>query len=434
VTLNDGTKMSIVKTSNSALDIRIIQEALQEAVKADFRLKALKHPVLVLDIEDKRVLLGSTKEIVGMIQYDYSLKNNLETIVGNIIGDKYVHIELQPAENELKDFKNNIDKISIEKKKNEEILAEIQAQKNTGHCALIPFPLKENKVRSELTIERHALFAANTFKGDFRKYERKVRNPHTGEHFLLRVEIGDSDGGGRGVLKQRHQEAFYKLSQIWSEQEYRIEEDKRSAFGSIELSVYDLVHRLKGDDSGQNYKKALQLLKEMSSIRVNIKRINIDEDTCDIQDFSLLSYEWHARSFSEKTLRPRSDGESMVHIRFSDFITDNFLRKNVKSLMLSPYFSLKDKAGKGIAQLIYTMLDYELASKNSFHISLANLSNRLGLTHYKYKSDRKRKLDPIVRLLGGKIILDGEYKIQAHLEEAEDKRDWILLAKKIALS
>lgn len=423
--------MSPLESAPKTKSYDCLQKDLNEQVKADSTLTAINRPLLILGIDEQKALLGSTKEIVGKIQYDFLLKHKLELILGRLLENKYIRVDLQIADNEIKNFNKQNEKISSEKKINEGVLADVQAQKDDGRCALIPFPVKENKVRSELTIERHALFAANTFKEDFRRYERKIRNPHTGEQFLFRIEIGDSEDRGRGVLKQKHQEAFYKLSQIWAEQEYKVEQDRRSAFGSIELSVYDLVHRLKGNDSGQNYKKVLQLLKEMSSIRINIKRLNLKEDTCDIQDFTILSYEWHARSFSENTLRPRSDGESLVHIRFSDFITDNFLRKNVKSLMLSPYFSLKDKAGKGIAQLIYTMLDYELASKNVFHITLTNLSNRLGLTQYKYKSDRKRKLEPVIKQVNGKIILDAEYIIHADLEETEDKRDWILVAKRL---
>jgi hypothetical protein len=413
--------------------IHELEDKILERIGLDYRLKEIKKPFAVLKLDRSDVLLGSTKEIVGKVDYNYSFKNALQEVVGSLIGNTYVKVEVKVAEAEFQALKKRLDGKIAKQKKEAEILAGIDAQRKEGKCNLIPFPLKENKVRSELTIERHAIFAANTFKGDFRTYERRIKNPVSGEEFILRVEIGDNTGCVRaGVLMQKHQEAFYKLSQIWSEQRYQIiENEKRILFGSIELSIYDLVQRLRGDDGGQKYKKVLQLLKEMAAIRVNIKTINIKEGTYDVQDFSLLSYEWQAKNFNEKILRPTSDGESRVYIRFSDFVTDNFLRKNVKSLMLNPYFSLKDKGRKGVAQLLYTMLDYELASKDKFHISLLKLGERLGLSHYRFKSKRKEKINGSISMVNGSPILDGNYKINAYIVDAEDKKDWILVARKV---
>ena len=76
------------------------------------------------------------------------------------------------------------------------------------------------------------------------------------------------------------------------------------------------------------------------------------------------------------------------------------------------------------------MLDYELSSKDKFNISLTNLSNRLGLAQYRYKSDRKRKLESAVKSLNGHKILDNKYEIKAYLEESEDGEDWVFVARR----
>jgi len=430
--MNTVKNFSESKRALSELEDRII-----EKISADYRLKEINKPFVVLELDKSRVVLGSTKEIVGKVDYNYGFKRILEEVIGTLIGNSFVKIELKIAEAEFQALKKRIHNNIAAQKKEAAVLEDIDAQLKEGRCNLIPFPFKENKVRSELTIERHAIFAANTFKGDLRTYERKIKNPLSGEEFILRIEIGDRTGKikGMGVLKQKHQEAFYKLAQIWSDSEYKLEQEERPfIYGYLELSVYDLVQKLRGDDAGNNYQKVLQLLNEMSSIRINIKKLDTKNGSCDIQDFSILSYDWRAKNFNQKTLRPNSNGESKVRIRFSDFITDNFLRKNVKSLMLNPYFSLKDQGRKGVAQLLYTMLDYELASKEMFHISLINLCSRIGLAQYKYKSDRKRKLESLVTLLNGKPILDGKYEIISYLEEAEDRRDWVFTARRKAIS
>ena len=427
--MNTVKNFSESKRALSELEDRII-----EKISADYRLKEINKPFVVLELDKSRVVLGSTKEIVGKVDYNYAFKRILEEIIGALIGNAFVKIELKIAEAEFQALKKRIHNNIAAQKKEAAVLEDIDAQRKEGKCNLIPFPFKENKVRSELTIERHALFAANTFKDDFRVYERKIKNSHTGDELILRIEIGDRTGLVRGVLKQKHQEAFYKLAQIWSEQEYKVEEDKQSLFGSIELSVYELVQKLKKDDAGQNYQKALQLLREMAAIRVNIKKIDIKKDTCDIQDFTILSYEWQAKQFSEKTLRPKAEGDSRVHIRFSDFITDNFLRKNVKSLMMTPYLSLKDKGRKGVAQLLYTMLDYELSSKDKFHISLLKLSERLGISYYRFKSKRREKIESSINMVNDAIILDGKYMINTYIVDAEDKKDWVLVARRVSIS
>lgn len=429
--------MNLNKTSREVIfkNYQELEDKIFNKISLDYRFKDILYAFAVLEKDENKILLGSNSEICGKVNYNFNLKYTLENIIVSILGQECIKLELKIDENAFLAVNKRLKEKIAKEKEDKSSLIEIEAQKNAGKCHLIPFPISENKVRSELTIERHALFAANTFKGDFRIYERNIKDHQTGKSFILRVEVGDRTSQVRGVLKQKHQEAFYKLSQLWEQQEYQlVEEDKSFLFGSIELSVYDLVQRLRGDDAGQNYKKVFQLLKEMASIRVNIKKINIEDDTYDVQDFSLLSYEWHAKQFSEKTLRPKSDGESKVNIRFSNFVTDNFLKKNVKSLMLDPYFSLKDKGGKGLAQLLYTMLDYELSSKDKFHISLKNLGERLGLTKYKYKSDRKRQLNVAVLLVNGKTILSGKYEINTNLIDSEDKKDWVLVVRRVSKS
>ncbi len=403
------------------LEIKIFEKIL-----LDYRFKGILYPFAVIEKNENIVVLGSNKEVVGKVSYNYSLESALRELVGSIVGDDYIKIELKIAEAEFLSVKKRIEKNFVKQKEDEKNLANIEEQKIEGRCNLIPFPIKENKVRSDLTIERHAIFASNTFKGDFRSYERKFKDRQTEQNIILRVEVGDRQIKGLGVLKQKHQEAFYKLLQLWASQKYQLESEASSAFGTIEISAYELVQKLRGEDAGKAYKSAFQTIKEMSNIRVNIEKFFVDDDVSDIDNFTLIYYE----SFTRKAHKSFSIDEMKVQIRFSKFVTDNFLKKNVKSLMLDPYFSLKDKGRKGVAQLLYTMLDYELSSKDKFNISLTNLSNRLGLAQYRYKSDRKRKLESAVKSLNGHKILDNKYEIKAYLEESEDGEDWVFVARR----
>lgn len=405
-----------------------LEDKIFEKIALDYRLKDVLHPFAVLEKTEGRVLLGSTKEIAAKVNYNYLTECALRELVGAIVNDKHIEVKIKAAENEAEAVKRRIDERLNRQKEDKVALAEMEVQINEGRCNLIPFPKKDNKTRSDLVVERHSLFAANTFKGDFRSHERKIKDLETGETLTLRVEIGDQTGQVRGILKQKHQEAFYKLSQVWSRQNYQIDEDeKKNIKGSMSLSVYDLVQLLRGNDGGRNYKDVFRLLNEMATIRINIKKINKDGN-CDVQNFTLLSYSWYAKGFNETTLRPNDRGESNVNICFSEFVTNQFLKKNIKSIMLDPYLSLKDQARTGLTQLLYTMLDYELSSKDDFHISLINLCSRLGLSTYEYKSARKRVFNISIKQLHGQPIINGRYKIDCNLAEAEDEKDWVLVA------
>ncbi len=410
------------KKDFSDLEIKIFEKVL-----IDHRFRGFSHPFAVLEKNADIVVLGSNKDMVGKVSYNYTLESALQEIVGSIVGDPYIKLKLKIDEDEFLLAKKRIDKKLAKKKEEEQSSADIEEQKAEGKCNLIPFPIRENKVRSDLSVERHAIFAANTFKGDFRTYERKFKDRQTEQNIILRVEVGDRDGQVRGVLKQKHQEAFYKLLQLWASQKYQIESEDTSVFGTFEISAYELVQKLRGEDAGKAYKSAFQAIKEMSNIRVNIEKFCVEENESDIDNFTLLSYEWFARKINKGF----SLNEAKVQIRFSKFVTDNFLKKNVKSLMLDPYFALKDKGRKGVAQLLYTMLDYELSTKEKFNISLLNLCNRLGLANYNFKSKRKEKLKTSINMLNGALILDGSFKINAYLAESEDKSDFILTVRKV---
>ena len=315
---------------------------------------------------------------------------------------------------------------SIAADKRIEASKEVGAQKKAGMCNIVPFPVSEpnKKIRTELTIERHALFASNTFKGDFRLYEHEMLDLETGAPLTIRVEVGDPKGRVRGVLKQKHQETLYKLFEIWGDEGYKIFEYDGETFGTLTCTVYELVKRLRADDAAHHYDTVFGLLSEMAAIRVRIKKIAQEKGIGNTKDFSLLSFEWQAKDFDETTMRPKEDKESSkVCIRFSSFITESFLRKQIKQLMLKPYLDLKDRGRKGVAQLLYTMLDYELASKDEYHISLSKLADRLGATKYKFKSDQKRTIEPSLKSLNGTIILDGKYKLQITLRESNKKDD-----------
>jgi hypothetical protein len=426
----NGTNMKITQpsseclTETSKIDPETLEQAIFVALMGNQQFNGLPLPCAVLSVRDDMVELGVSNKfhdaIVGNY-CNYLAQREFDALMSKLLGNRRYRVV-------------RAEEASIAADKRIEASKEVGAQKKAGMCNIVPFPVSEpnKKIRTELTIERHALFASNTFKGDFRLYEHEMLDLETGAPLTIRVEVGDPKGRVRGVLKQKHQETLYKLFEIWGDEGYKIFEYDGETFGTLTCTVYELVKRLRADDAAHHYDTVFGLLSEMAAIRVRIKKIAQEKGIGNTKDFSLLSFEWQAKDFDETTMRPKEDKESSkVCIRFSSFITESFLRKQIKQLMLKPYLDLKDRGRKGVAQLLYTMLDYELASKDEYHISLSKLADRLGATKYKFKSDQKRTIEPSLKSLNGTIILDGKYKLQITLRESNKKDDFVLDAKRV---
>lgn len=407
----------------------LIEISLFDKLKTLSAFKDLHLPYAVISVSDTEVTLGVPKEARADITNNFLVRSALEDALKDITGTALV-VRTAVAEQEWREARARIDLHTKKQEKKERTEAEVTRQIEAGKCNLIPFPDLESKIRTDLNIERHSIFASNTFQGDLRIIEREY-DTRSGDKVTSRVRVGDADGVVKGVLKQKHQEAFYKLLEEWAKQGYPVIKDGDECHASIHLSAYELVKIITGDDCGRHYREVLILMKEMASIRVNIKNHYEKADYAETEDFSLLSYRWKSKQFNEKTLLPHPSGDSVVKILLSPSVTTNFLKKRIKPLMLKPYLKLKDSKA-GLGQLLYSMLDYELSRKPTHHITLVLLSKRLGLTEYKHKSQRKRRIEPSVTALKGIELLDSKYSLKTGLVESKDKTDWVLVSERVS--
>jgi hypothetical protein len=314
--------------------------------------------------------------------------------------------------------------------------AEVSAVVESGRCSnLIPFPrLPSLPVRVELTLEQLPLFVVNAYKGESRTLTLTL-TLEDGETVEQTFSVGAVSEGGRsyGVLKQTHQEAFYRLLHVWGERGYPLNGD---GLGVLELTAYDLVVMLRGNDAEHHYRRAKELVNELASIPVSMRNVRTRRGVCNEEDFRLIHLDtWSERKVDTKTRRPKEGGHSKVRILFSRFVTDGFLRGHVKALMLGAYDSLgADNTGRRaeVARLLYPILDRELATKQKYHCRLTTLAERLGLVPQRYKSDRARPFAQAVRLLDGKPILGERHSMRVTLRESADGEDYVLEATRAA--
>jgi len=311
---------------------------------------------------------------------------------------------------------------------------ELLKQQREGRCNLIPLPqVATQPFRAELVLESHPLFVVNAFKGDHFTYERTVYHPDSREPIVQSVRIGKLDASDKksyGVLKQSHQQVFYKLLKLWGEQGYPLD----GSYGVVSTTVYDLVKALRGDDAAHHYQRVRRLLHELASIPICYENAYTWQGLQDLEEFRLVGdIRWVVRKLDKQTLRPRPGGTSKVEILISKTVTEGFLNKHVKQLLWQPYSSLGSE-GSGrraeLARLLYPLLDHELANKDTYHVALTSLARRFGMVPQRYRSDRRRPFVQAIRPLNGKEILGSRYKLDVKLVDSKDGEDYVLIARR----
>lgn len=312
---------------------------------------------------------------------------------------------------------------------------EVAEQKADGRANVIPMPrVATQPFRTELTVERHALFVSNGFKGDFWRYERTVTHPESDEPVIQRVTVGkihDKDRP-RGVLTQAHQEVLYTVLKLWDEQGYKLSSIGQ---GIIELFPHELVMKLRGSDSAKDYERVRRLLRDLHSIPITIENGYTWQGVRDLEEFTLLGeVHWQLRKVDSVTHRPRTSGKSLVRIFLSSVLTESFLRKNIKPLLYGPYQELgigKHGRRAEVARLLYPLLDHELATKDAYHVRLAALAERFGLAENNFRSQRREQFACAVQSLNGKPILSEKFQLSVKLQDSEDGRDYVLVARRV---
>lgn len=253
----------------------------------------------------------------------------------------------------------------------------------------------------------------------------------SGDVVTRKLTVGktNKDDEPRGVLKQIHQDVFYRLMQLWGKLGYKLGTIEGKTYGLLTITPYQLVTAIRGNRSEREYRRVQNLLQDLVSIPVVLETEYLSRKENDRLQFTLLNgVEWKELAIDKETHRPKPGGKSEVTILFSSMVTEGFLDKHYKTLLGAPYRSLGSKGE--LARLLYPYLDAQLATKDHFHIKLQSLEERFGLTQHSKLSYRKRQFENAVKSLNGKMIKSEEYALRVHLRESSEEDDYILVAKR----
>ncbi|TAJ75195.1 MAG: hypothetical protein EPO42_14220 [Gallionellaceae bacterium] len=328
--------------------------------------------------------------------------------------------------------------------------ADLKEQRDMERCKLIPLPkIATHPFRSEITTEQANLFLANSYKGDWFTYEKTVKHPESDEQVIRRRTIGkvnDTDRP-RGVLRQVHGDIWRRLLEIWGEQREHERcyglgvTPKGLQLGHISMSAYELVRRLRGgSNSAADYKRVQVLLHDLSSIPIVLENVYTWQGYVDRVTFTLLNgVTWTERKIDKKTGRPKpGQEESKVSLFFSEFVTEGFLRKHVKTVLGEPGKKLRGTGTKAeLASLLYWHVNTQLATKDEYNARFQGLAEQFGMTRYRTKSERIRKFTPALRAVNGARMLasdEREFFIHMSVRLSADGDDHVIMARRIPQS
>jgi hypothetical protein len=312
---------------------------------------------------------------------------------------------------------------------------ERQLQLELGRLNLVPLPrLFTRPFRTELTVEQNSLFVSNNYKGDDFVREEEVLQPESGEVMIRRMMVGFvAKEGGHGVLRQSHQDVFYKVLEMWGQQGYKLAKGANGkVYGSLDIVARDLVEAVFASANVRSYERTQKLLHELQTVPIVLENVYTWQGQLDRETFKLLSeVRWSERRLSKQG-ESQSGSSSTLSILLSSFVTEGFLARHIKVLLGKPYDSLQEGPGRRSenARLLYPLLDRELGSKPRYEISLDAVAKRYGLARSEFRSKRKERFEPAAKILDGQLIQEGAFVMRVALELSADGSDYVLVARR----
>jgi hypothetical protein len=277
-------------------------------------------------------------------------------------------------------------------------------------------------VRSELNLEKNAIFTVSTY----RKKSREVVIKETGSGGKVAertIVVGrTAEGVETGVLTTNHFRIYLALIELW-------EKAGKPINDPVHFTVYKIIKRLDLRDDGRTYagiKRSLYGLRQIPVEFVDSFFAPDEGDFRSLRPFTVLSYlDIYERKKIGKRQRTRGYGE----FQFDRHILASLINNYTHPLRLDVISSFKKH--KDLSILIYTFIDRNLAFKDRFEIGLENLFKTLDLSqrHVKYPSDRKRVVDPVLEQLRGKQLSTGVLSY-AQILKTTDGRDYKLACRK----
>lgn len=285
-----------------------------------------------------------------------------------------------------------------------------------------PVPkIKETIVRSELNLEKNAVFAVSTYSKRSKEITLKEQSSY-GE-IEKKIIIGKMpDGTETGVLTVHHFKLYLVLIELWEKAGKPVNE-------TIHFTSYQVIKRLGMVDNGQSYERIRKWLQELRVIPITFLQSFYEPKSGHYRDLSYITILNYLRIFERNKTGGIEQTRGYGEFQFDRYILQNLLNNYVHPLRLDVITSFKHH--KDLSILLYAYIDRNLAFQDKYEIGLEKLFNHLDLSqnHIKYPSGRKRVIDPVLTELKGKQLSTG-ILIYCAVESTKDGTDYKLVCRK----
>lgn len=285
-------------------------------------------------------------------------------------------------------------------------------------------PTEKRIVRPELNLEQWPLFIPSQARG--RAFEvRTIEHTETRPNGDTVTDSVTVDFCSLGTLTAKDQRVLYALFQNWTE--------KGCPLTYCYYSAYKLSQLLKQQEGKATQKAILESLRRLHAVTITFKRCFHNAETSEVYEdeepihiLSELKIRVRKRLKNGKYEPIKSEGYIAFHPRILKNLIKNYTRRVLFDVVLS--------LTSDTAQLLYGLVDRQLATKETYTKATAALFQELGLQgkDYRYASARKRAIEkPLAELLGKPLSSGGIIGV-AELEETKDKTDFKVIFKKRA--
>lgn len=283
---------------------------------------------------------------------------------------------------------------------------------------------KKSLVRSELNLEQNAIFTVSTYREKSREIQIRSVAP-TGEITERKVSIGKTVGGVEtGVLTTHHFKVYLALLELW-------EKARKPTADRVHFTTLRVMRQLSMKDSGEEYERLKHWLRELRQIPITFENsfyLPKESKHTNIADLTVLSYlDIFERKYQTKNNSERTRGYG--EFRFDDHILESLINNHTHPLRLDVVMEFKKH--KDTAILLYTYLDRNLALKDKYEVGLEKLFEHLDLSQrqIRYPSDRKAKIENILKELEGKPLSTGTLSY-CRVHKTKDEQGYKLVAHK----
>lgn len=284
---------------------------------------------------------------------------------------------------------------------------------------------EDRTVKPELNLEQWPLFIPSQARGrnqQTRTVTRVVETLPNGDTRTESVTVGYCE---HGTLTAKDQRVLYALVQNWNE--------KGCPLNFCHISLYRLLQILRMNDSGANIETIIDSLRRLGGVAITFKSCfhNAEsqeeyEDEEPIHILSELKIRTRKRTKEGKYQATKAEGYFLFHSR----ILKNLIRNYTRPVLFDVVLSLKSDT----AQLLYALVDRQLATKESYTKATAALFQEIGLEgkDYHKPSARRRTIEkPLSELIGKRLSSGGIIGV-ALLEATKDNTDYKVVFKKHA--